>query len=159
MSGLWPGCAVLAVHGVLDAARTLGEALPSVLERDVPGAGRGPDAGSRLTVLGVFSLGFAVATASASGAGLVQPALFFAFVTSVLFILFAVEIAGALTSLLVMFACFNLLYAISGPIAALYGDGLGSLFSTPYETGGFLFLFGLSMIGLILCGVIEPVGY
>lgn len=33
MNGLRPACALLAVHGVLDAARTLGEGLPAVTER------------------------------------------------------------------------------------------------------------------------------
>lgn len=47
MSGLRPGCALLGVHGVLDAARTLGEGLPSVVER----AGVGIEA----TVLAVRS--------------------------------------------------------------------------------------------------------
>jgi len=70
--------------------------------------------------------------------------------TCVLLLAVGARLAGGYNNLLCVFLFFHLIYGMSGPFAALYGEPLAPIFSVPYETGRYLANLGLASFGLLL---------
>jgi hypothetical protein len=72
----------------------------------------------------------------------------------------AFQLMGGFNNLLFVFVGFHLLYGLSGPVNALYGESIASPFSLPYETGAFLAAFAYSTaalaLALLLAGPFFP---
>ena len=86
-----------------------------------------------MTGLAVDATGFAILMLLASAVALIQCGRI---------------AAGDYANFTCLFLSFFLLYALSGPTAAHFGDGLHPVFPRPYLTNEILFLTALSVIGL-----------
>ena len=105
----------------------------------------------RLTRAG-FLLGLAVAGLANTAAFLsildaARVAALFAVTASALGIFLGRLLTGSYTNFTVIFLAFGSLYGLSGPLAALYGEGLPSVFPRPYLVGEFLVHYSLALIG------------
>ncbi|MDM5332844.1 O-antigen polymerase [Ureibacillus composti] len=69
---------------------------------------------------------------------------------SILLIYWNKKVNGNYINITMFFIVFSVLYGISGPINAVWGEGLHPLFSKPYNTDAFLISYALANIGLII---------
>ena len=67
------------------------------------------------------------------------------------------SLTGSYANVLMIFLGFSLVYGLSGPWNALYGKGLPSLFSRPYETAAYLSHYSLAVGGMALGIVLSAV--
>ena len=81
---------------------------------------------------------------------MVDTSLFLSLLTSILMIFWAKSSNGDYTNITVFFIAFNMLYGVSGPINAEWGEGLHPLFSRPYQTSEFLISYNMANIGLVI---------
>ncbi len=75
--------------------------------------------------------------------------LFICILSSFFFLVSIKMISGSYTNITLFFVSFSILYGLSGPINAVWGDGLPDIFSKPYFTDEFLFSYSIANIGLI----------
>lgn len=73
---------------------------------------------------------------------------------SILLIMAIKNISGNYINMSLFFIAFSVLYGLSGPINALWGGGLHSIFSTPYFIDEFLIAYSIANIGFI-CGIVT----
>ncbi|MEN6447676.1 MAG: O-antigen polymerase [Syntrophaceae bacterium] len=67
------------------------------------------------------------------------------------------SLTGSYANVLMIFLAFSLVYGLSGPWNALYGEGLPALFSRPYETAAYLSHYALAVGGMSLGIVLSAV--
>ena len=75
--------------------------------------------------------------------------LFICILASMLLVIGVKRIVGNFTNMSLFFVIFSMLYGLSGPISALWGEGLPPIFSKPYSTDVYLIIYSLANIGLI----------
>lgn len=79
-----------------------------------------------------------------------QISLLIIILSSVILIIWAKNLSENYITVTVFFIIFSVLYGISGPINALWGDGLPGIFSRPYAVKPFLISYSYASIGLIV---------
>ncbi|HMC54369.1 MAG TPA: O-antigen polymerase [Gemmatimonadaceae bacterium] len=110
--------------------------------------GRGDAA---LTILAVATCaGTGLAGSLAAGLGWTDAAFVCNALTCLLLLAVGTRLVGGYNNLLCVFLFFHLIYGMSGPFAALYGEPLAPIFSVPYETDRYLVNLGLASVGLVL---------
>ncbi len=71
-------------------------------------------------------------------------------ISSLLLLFWSKQVIGNYTNVTVLFIGFSILYGMSGPINAVWGEGLHRIFSYPYAVKPFLMGYCLANIGMIL---------
>lgn len=99
-------------------------------------------------LLGLVVIGLAGTSSILSALNISNFSIFFAAVASVLGIILGRLIIGNYTNFTVIFLTFNMLYGLSGPFSALYGEGLPIHFLRPYLVDEFILHYSLGLMGL-----------
>lgn len=71
---------------------------------------------------------------------------------SIFLLFWSKRVAGSYTNATVMFIAFGIFYGLSGPVNALWGEGLHRLFTYPYAITPFLISYSIANLGM-LCGI------
>lgn len=90
-------------------------------------------------------------------AGYLEAALLFACLAGIVLLALGWIAVGGYANITFIFFFFFFLYGVSGPLAAVYGDGVGDLFPRPYLSAGYLVLYDLAVIGLA-SGILMSMG-